>query len=78
VRLIVPGPVDTDIWDRPGTEHAAYDGDKAPADEVARGIAAAIESDGFEHYLPDLREVALYKANHIDEYLKLSVETLGG
>ena len=48
------------------------------ADEVARGIADAIDSDEFEHYLPDLRDVALYKANHIDEYLKLSVETLGG
>lgn len=79
VKLIVPGPVDTDIWDRPGTEHAAYDGEKVPAAEVARGIAAAINGDGdnFEHYLPDLREVALYKANHIDEYLGLSAEALG-
>jgi short-subunit dehydrogenase len=78
VKLIVPGPVDTDIWDRPGTEHAAYDGEKVPAEEVALGIADALESDEFEHYLPDLRDVAIYKANHIDEYLKLSVETLGG
>jgi short-subunit dehydrogenase len=78
VKLIVPGPVDTDIWDRPGTERAAYDGEKVAADEVALGIIAAIDSEGFEHYLPDLRDVALYKANHIDEYLKLSVETLGG
>jgi short-subunit dehydrogenase len=78
VKLIVPGPVDTDIWDRPGTEHAAYDGEKVPAEEVALGIADALEGDEFEHYLPDLRDVAIYKANHIDEYLKLSVETLGG
>src|SRR5581483_8066451 len=26
IRLVQPGPIDTDIWDRPGTEHAVYDG----------------------------------------------------
>ncbi len=77
VRLIVPGAVDTEIWDRPGTEHAVYDGEKAPAEEVARGIADAIEADTFEHYLPDLREVALFKAGNIDDYLELSIEALG-
>jgi short-subunit dehydrogenase len=76
VKLIIPGAVDTEIWDRPGTEHAVYEGDKAPADEVARGIADAIDSDSFEHYFPDLRSIALYKASNIDEYMALSIETL--
>jgi short-subunit dehydrogenase len=77
VRLIVPGPVDTEIWDRPGREHAVYEGDKVPAEDVARGIAEAIDSDRFEHYLPDMRSVALFKAEHIDDYLALTVEAMG-
>ena len=77
VRLIVPGPVDTEIWDRPGREHAVYEGDKVPAADVARGIAAAIDSDRFEHYLPDLQSVALFKAEHIDDFLSLTVEAMG-
>jgi len=76
VRLVIPGPVDTEIWDRPGEEHAAYEGDKVPAEEVAVGIAAAIDSDAFEHYLPDLRDVALFKANQIDDFLALTVEAM--
>lgn len=76
VRLIIPGPVDTEIWDRPGEEHAVYDGDKVPAEEVAVGIAAAIDGDTFEHYLPDMRDIALFKAGHIDDFLALTVEAL--
>lgn len=76
VRLIIPGPVDTEIWDRPGEEHAVYEGDKVPAEEVAVGIAAAIDSDAFEHYLPDLRDIALFKAGHIDDFLALTVEAM--
>jgi len=76
VRLIIPGPVDTEIWDRPGRERAVYDGEKAPAEDVARGMAEAIDSDTFEHYLPDLRDIALYKAQNIDEYLELAVQAL--
>jgi len=78
VRLIIPGPVDTEIWTRPGREHAVYDGEKVPAAEVAEGIAAAIDSDRFEHYLPDMRSIAAFKTEHIDDYLKLSVEAMGG
>ena len=43
VRLIQPGPIATDIWDRPGERHAVYNGPKEPPEIVARGILAAIE-----------------------------------
>jgi short-subunit dehydrogenase len=76
VRLVIPGPVDTEIWDRPGTERASYDGDKVPADEVAAGVADAIDADTFEHYLPDMKSVALFKTERIDEFLRLSRESL--
>jgi short-subunit dehydrogenase len=69
VRLVLPGAVDTEIWDRPGNDPAAYGGPKAPPQEVAAGIVAAIEGDRFEHYLPDLSSVVAFKTASIDEYL---------
>ena len=52
VKLIEPGPVDTEIWDQPGSEEPLYQGPKVPAAEVADGIVAALGSDRSEHYLP--------------------------
>jgi short-subunit dehydrogenase len=76
VRLILPGAVDTEIWDRPGAEPSMYDGPKVPAEEVARGIAAAIDSENFEHYLPDLHPVVRYKTGHIDDYFTATLAAL--
>ena len=76
VRLVIPGAVDTEIWDRPGAEPSAYDGPKVPAAEVAAGIADAIDSDRFEHYLPDMKAVAQFKTADIDEYFRRSIEAL--
>lgn len=70
VRLVVPGPVDTEIWDRPGNEPAHYDGPKEAPVTVAEGIVALIEGDHFEAYLPDLRAVVEYKTADIDGYLE--------
>jgi short-subunit dehydrogenase len=69
VRLIQPGPIDTDIWDRPGEPPAVYDGPKVPPDEVAAGIVEAIEGDRFECYLPDLKAFVDGKQADIDSYL---------
>ena len=45
VRLIQPGAIDTDIWDRPGEEQALYvDGPKESPELVAEGIVDAIGS----------------------------------
>lgn len=73
VRLIVPGAIDTEIWNRPGNDDAHFSGDLEPPETVAAGIVAAIEDDGtagpFERYLPDLRAVAEFKTASIDDYL---------
>ena len=69
VRLIQPGPIDTDIWSRPGEERAVYDGPKEPPEVVAEGVVAAIEGDRFEHYLPDLKAFVDAKQADIDSYL---------
>jgi short-subunit dehydrogenase len=69
VKLIEPGPVDTEIWDQPDNDDPLYHGPKVPADEVADGIIAALGSDRFEHYLPDLKAVVDGKNADIDAYL---------
>lgn len=69
VRLIIPGPIDTDIWDRPDNDPAIYDGPKEPPGVVAEGILAAIEGDQFERYLPDMKDIAEFKTSDIDTFL---------
>lgn len=69
VRLVIPGPIDTDIWDRPGSDPAHYDGPLTPPDEVADGIVGLMEGDAFEAYLPDLKGVAEFKTSDPDAYL---------
>ena len=69
VKLIEPGPVDTEIWDQPGNDDPIYDGPKFSAEEVAVGIIAALGSDGFEHYVPDMKAVVDLKNADIDTYI---------
>jgi len=69
IRLVNPGPIDTEIWDLPGNDDPLYAGPKVPADDVAAGILAAIESDRFESYLPDMKAVVDHKQRDIDGFL---------
>jgi len=49
--LVVPGPIDTEIWEKLDTP-AAYGGRKYPASKVAHGILEAIEKRRFEVSVP--------------------------
>jgi short-subunit dehydrogenase len=69
IRLIQPGPIDTDIWDRPGEDDAMFDIPKVHPDVVAEGIVAAIQGEGFEHYLPDMKAIVTGKDADIDAYI---------
>jgi short-subunit dehydrogenase len=69
VKLIEPGPVDTEIWDQPDNDDPIYDGPKFSPEEVAGGIIAAMSSDGFEHYVPDMKAVVDLKNADIDTYI---------
>ena len=69
VRLVLPGAIDTEIWDQPGNDPAFYAGPLTPADEVANGIVDAIDSDHFEHYLPDMKAVVELKTADFDSFL---------
>ena len=69
VKLIEPGPVDTEIWDQPGSEEPLYQGPKVAADEVAEGIIEALGTDRFEHYVPDMKAVVDVKNADIDTFI---------
>jgi short-subunit dehydrogenase len=72
VKLIEPGPVDTEIWDRPGSEEPLYQGPKVAADVVAEGIIEALGGDKFEHYVPGqmaLNEIVDAKNADLDAFI---------
>jgi short-subunit dehydrogenase len=75
VKLIEPGPVDTEIWDQPDNDDPIYDGPKFSADEVAVGIIAALGSERFEHYVPDMKAVVDLKNADIDTYIAGAADT---
>lgn len=69
VRLINPGPIDTEIWDLPDNAPPLYDGPKFPPEIVAEAIVEAIEGEGFERYAPDLKAVVEAKTANVDGFL---------
>jgi len=50
------GAIDTEIWDQPDNDAPLYDGPLAPRGG-GEGIIAAIDSERFEHYVPDMKAV---------------------
>ena len=70
VRLVNPGPIDTEIWDLPGNDDPRYSGPKISPEEMAEGIAAAMESDSFEHYVPDMRAIVESKTANPDPFIE--------
>lgn len=61
VRLILPGPIDTAMWDYPGQDRAAYEGERFAPELVADAIVAALSSTQVEHYVPDLKAIVELK-----------------
>ena len=70
IRLVNPGPIDTEIWDLPGNDAPLYDGPKISAEEMAEGIIEAMSSDRFEHYVPDMKAIIEAKTSDIDSFLE--------
>lgn len=69
VRLVNPGPIDTEIWDLPGNDAPFYEGPKISADEMAEGIVTAMEGPSFETYLPDMKPFVEAKTSDPDTFL---------
>ena len=70
VRLIIPGPIDTEIWDLPDNDAPLYHGPLEPPEGVAADIIKAIEGDRFETYSPDMKDIAAFKTTDIDVFLE--------
>ena len=69
VRLVNPGPIDTEIWDLPDNDDPLYSGPKISPDEMAEGIVAAMEGDSFELYLPDMKAIVEAKTSNPDPFI---------
>jgi short-subunit dehydrogenase len=69
IRLVNPGPIDTEIWDLPDNDDPLYSGPKISADEMGQGIVAAMESDSFEHYVPDMKAIVEAKTANPDPFI---------
>lgn len=63
IRLILPGPIDTEIWDVPGQDTSFYDGERLAPELVADAIVASLEGPLVEHYVPDLKAVVEMKTS---------------
>ena len=77
VKLILPGAIDTEIWDQPDNDAPLYDGPKESPESIAGAIVDAIDSDRFEHYLPDMKGVIEFKTSDIDGFM-LGMRALAG
>lgn len=77
VKLALPGPIETEIWDLPGNDPALYSGPFVPAEECAASIVEAIEQDGFEYYVPpefpgglgSMRDMVVGKTGNVDAFI---------
>ncbi len=74
VKLILPGPIDTEIWTRPEADPPHFKGPLIPAADCAKGITEAIEANGFEYYVPDMKAVAVAKTENADAFLRGAAE----
>jgi short-subunit dehydrogenase len=70
IRLVNPGPIDTEIWDLADNDDPLYSGPKISPEEMAEGIVAAMESETFEHYVPDMRAIVESKTSNPDPFIK--------
>jgi len=77
VKLVLPGPIDTEIWDLPDNEDPIFKVDKVPPRDCGLDIANAMEDDGFEYYAPaifpggvDAKAIVVGKTQDCDAYMR--------
>jgi short-subunit dehydrogenase len=78
VKLVLPGPIDTEIWiQQPGELPGLYEGPFVSAADCAADIVAAMEDpEGFEYYTPELvpggwaqKDLVIGKTQTCDQFL---------
>jgi short-subunit dehydrogenase len=70
VRLVNPGPIDTEIWDLPGNDDPLFDVPKVSAADMADAIVEAMEGDVFETYFPDMKGIIEMKTSDPDSFIR--------
>jgi short-subunit dehydrogenase len=78
VRLVLPGPIDTAMWDYPGQDPSAYEGERFAPELVADAIVAALSSTQIEHYVPDLKAIVELKTTDFQGFRDGMVAALRG
>jgi short-subunit dehydrogenase len=82
VKLVLPGPIDTEIWEpQPGELPGLYDGPFVSAADCAADIVTAIERDGFEFYAPadveggfgPAKDLVVGKTQDVDAFMDLMI-----
>ncbi len=78
VKLIQPGAIATEIWiPQPGEFPGLPGAQFATAEECAAGIVEALETDGFEFFVPaDLKDAVTYKNSDLPGWIDM-MATLG-
>lgn len=76
VKLIQPGAIATEIWiPQPGELPGLQGAEFATAEECAEGIADALETDGFEFFVPaDLKANVDWKNSDMAGWINLMAE----
>jgi len=69
VKLVLPGAIDTEIWDQPDNDDPLYDGPKEPPEGIAAAIADALDEERFEYYVPDMKPVIEAKTTDIESFI---------
>lgn len=85
VKLALPGPIETEIWDLPGNDPALYEGPFVPAEDCAASIVTAIETDGFEFFVPpefpgglgSQHDMVVGKTGDVDAFVDLMGQMAG-
>jgi short-subunit dehydrogenase len=72
VKLVLPGAIKTEIWEtQPGDLPGLFDGPWTSAEDCAAGIVESLEAPGFEHFVPDLKEIVVGKTNDVDAFIEM-------
>jgi short-subunit dehydrogenase len=86
VKLALPGPIETEIWDLPDNDPSPYKGPFVPAAECAASICEAIEGTGFEYYVPPefpggtgrQLDIVVGKTGNVDAFLEAVAQMATG
>jgi len=74
VRIILPGTIESELWQHPDSDPPLYEGPLTPAEDMAAAIAAAIDGDKLETYLPDMKPIVEIKTADPDGFIAGMVE----